>query len=235
MLATIGGGGSGGGLEHHQTGTRDDPALVGLDDPPVHALAQAEIVGVDNQGPLRIHGLPHAEGDRRLMARMWHEPVARVVDRRSSRILIFSPRAIASPSQSCAFSGGGDQSGAHPNHRIARWSRQSSRARSKSSNGKPGQPSAEQGVVIGGRHLRSLALGPGSRGESRQVDEAGPDGRHLPVHRTDPATLSRLLDEDVRSVELAMDQGGWEPDQPFDGPIIAADQGFPDVRPSPTD
>ena len=91
----------------------------------------------------------------------------------------------------------------------------------------------EQGVVIGGRHLRSLALGPSSRGECRQVDEAGPDGRRLPVHRTNPTTLSRLLDEDVRSVELAMDQGGWEPDQPFDGPIIGADQGFPDGLPEP--
>jgi hypothetical protein len=52
VVSGVGGGLRRGRPEHHEAGARDDAAFVGLDDAPVHAGAQAEVVGVDDQAPL---------------------------------------------------------------------------------------------------------------------------------------------------------------------------------------
>src|SRR5947207_12280867 len=49
MSAGIGGRRLGGLATNHETGTRHDAVLVGLDHPRVHRFAVAEVVGVDDQ------------------------------------------------------------------------------------------------------------------------------------------------------------------------------------------
>src|SRR5688500_5375198 len=55
LFARVRGGLGGRARVHHQARTRDDPVLMRLDDPPVDALAEAEVVGVHDQQSARLH------------------------------------------------------------------------------------------------------------------------------------------------------------------------------------
>ena len=64
MFAAVRNGGSCVRPAHHQAGTCDNSMIVGFDNPPIHTLAEAVIVGVDNEKPCRIHIAPHQKEDR---------------------------------------------------------------------------------------------------------------------------------------------------------------------------
>src|ERR1041385_338590 len=49
VVLRIFGGRRGGPLAHHEAGARDDAALGAIDNPPVHARTEAEIISIDNQ------------------------------------------------------------------------------------------------------------------------------------------------------------------------------------------
>src|ERR1051326_560298 len=48
-LASVGGGGGGGGLADHEAGAGDNTSFRSFDDAPIDAVAQAEVVGVDDE------------------------------------------------------------------------------------------------------------------------------------------------------------------------------------------
>src|SRR5438270_6048085 len=63
---------------------------------------------------------------------------------------------------------------------------------------------AKQFVVISQRHLAFGLFGPVSGNQRREIDEAGPDRRSLPIEGTDADYLARVVDEHIGGVELAM-------------------------------
>src|SRR5690242_18109545 len=72
---------------------------------------------------------------------------------------------------------------------------------------------------VGGYQTCALLVIPASD-QRRQIDQARPRRRHLPVHRTDPRWIAED-DEDVGGIELAVHEGPGEGGQGTDDVLVA--------------